>query len=139
MTKLYIVRGNPGSGKSTYAKSLMQHIKNSVHYEADMYFMYNGEYIFDKTKLGAAHEWCLMSTQKSLQEGKNVIVSNTFTTLRELQPYIDFCNKNGFEFLVIRMNNDFGNIHNVPEDVIQNMKKRFQDYLGETIISNPRK
>ena len=50
---LFIVRGLPGSGKTTLAKSL-----GSVHFEADMYFMEGNEYKFDITKIKKAHEWC---------------------------------------------------------------------------------
>ena len=42
---LYIVRGIPGSGKSTFAKSL-----GGTHFEADMFFMKDGEYKFDMFK-----------------------------------------------------------------------------------------
>jgi len=49
---LVIIRGCSGSGKSTLAKLLGSNFK---HFEADMYFMKNGVYQFDGTKLGAAH------------------------------------------------------------------------------------
>ena len=51
---LYIVRGIPGSGKSTFAKTL-----GGQHYESDMFFINeNGEYNFDVTKIKDAHQWC---------------------------------------------------------------------------------
>ena len=37
---------------------------------------------------------------------------------------------------VIRMNNEFKNTHNVPEDVIQKMKDRFEDYADEIVVKN---
>ena len=43
---LFILRGLPGSGKTTLAKSI-----GAVHFEADMYFMEGNEYKFDVTKL----------------------------------------------------------------------------------------
>ena len=39
---LYLVRGVPGSGKSTFAKQL-----GGTHFETDTYFMVDGEYKFD--------------------------------------------------------------------------------------------
>ncbi len=52
---LYIVRGIPGSGKSTFAKTL-----GGQHYEADMFFIdENGVYNFDFTKIKDAHQWCI--------------------------------------------------------------------------------
>jgi energy-coupling factor transporter ATP-binding protein EcfA2 len=42
MKELLLLRGCSGSGKSTLAKSL-----GGVHYEADMFFVEDGEYRFD--------------------------------------------------------------------------------------------
>ena len=53
MKKLFLVRGISGSGKTTFAKEL-----GGVHFETDNYFMVDGEYKFDGTKLKEAHQWC---------------------------------------------------------------------------------
>jgi len=51
---LYIVRGIPGSGKSTIAKTL-----GGIQIESDQYFIdSNGEYKFDASKLHNAHNYC---------------------------------------------------------------------------------
>jgi len=52
---LYIIRGVPGSGKSTFAKSIA---KPWQIFEADQFFMKHGKYDFDFTKLRLAHESC---------------------------------------------------------------------------------
>lgn len=50
MLQLVLVRGLPGSGKSTIAKSFIPH--NFVHLETDMYFINSaGEYKFNPAKL----------------------------------------------------------------------------------------
>jgi tRNA uridine 5-carbamoylmethylation protein Kti12 len=94
--KLYIVRGIPGSGKSTLAQQIAKSFTRSEHFEADMYFMRNGIYDFDVQLLGPAHRWCLEMTRRTLQdfvdhevEDSCVIVSNTFTRLREMDDYFD--------------------------------------------------
>ena len=46
MKNLYIVRGLPGSGKSTFARSIA---KPYQIFEADQYFMKKGKYNFDET------------------------------------------------------------------------------------------
>ena len=51
--ELILVRGIPGSGKSTFAKSL-----GGTHFETDKFFMVDGEYKFDGTKIKEAHKWC---------------------------------------------------------------------------------
>jgi adenylate kinase family enzyme len=47
---IYLVRGIPGSGKSTFAKSL-----GGTHFETDQFFMVDGKYNFDGSKLKEAH------------------------------------------------------------------------------------
>lgn len=126
---LTIVRGIPGSGKSTYAKATPY-----VHVEADQFFVdKEGEYRFDGTKLQMAHEWCLGKVKKELLDDFNVIVSNTFTTLLEMEPYFNFCKKFGFPVRVIKMTGNYGSIHGVPPETIEKMKARWEDYSGEII------
>jgi predicted kinase len=119
--QLIIVRGIPGSGKSTFASSL-----GIPHYEADQYFVgADGVYRFDFSKLGEAHRQCRVSVGKALLSGKSVVVSNTFTTLNELRPYFEGAKEYGIIPTVITMNGDFGSIHGVPEDKMQAMRDRF--------------
>ncbi len=56
-----------------------------------MYFRnMDGEYIFDPKHLPHAHQWCRDRVFTTLNSGDAVvIVSNTFSQMWELQPYID--------------------------------------------------
>lgn len=119
--KLVLVRGLPGSGKSTLARMLAY-----VHLEADMYFMVDGVYRFDKNKLHAAHAWCLERTRASLDHHLTVAVSNTFTTKKELKPYFDLAKEYDIIPNVILCQNQFNNVHNVPIETLEKMKARFQ-------------
>ena len=126
---LILIRGLPGSGKSTEAKRIMSQAPNSMrHLEADMYFILGDEYIFDASKLGKAHEWCQSTTENFLEKGYSVIVSNTFTTLKEIKPYEAIAKRLGVALEVRQMNNSFESIHNVPEETLKKMKARWQDY-----------
>lgn len=125
--KLLIVRGVSGSGKSTFSRNF----KDFKHFEADMYFMKNGVYQFDGTKLGAAHGWCQSSVQKALESGDKVIVSNTFTTHREIKPYVDMAKSLGVVFMVVKCIGKWRNEHNVPDEVLQKMRDRWQNYEEE--------
>jgi predicted kinase len=132
--KLYLIRGLPGSGKSTLAKTICEGIQsNSVHLEADMYHIVDGVYKFDYAKLKDAHEWCLKETEESLSKGYTVVVSNTFTTTRELNPYFDIALLYGTMPTVITCNSMWGNIHNVPEDTLVKMKARFQHDISHLV------
>ena len=121
--KLILVRGLPGSGKSTLAKSLIN--ENTVHLETDMFW--GIDYNFNFSRLNEAHAWCREETECQLALGMNVVVSNTFTTKKELKPYFDIAKNFDIIPTVIVCQNSFGNIHNVPEEVMQRMHDRF-DY-----------
>lgn len=130
MRNLTLIRGLPGSGKSTLAKAL-QALYGAKHYEADQYFMKDGEYRFDGNRISDAHDWCQQMTYEALNEGHHVIVSNTFTKLRELRPYYDIAL--GFKILphVILSQSNYGSVHGVPDSVLENMKNRFHFDLSE--------
>jgi predicted kinase len=121
---LYIVRGIPGSGKSTFAKTL-----GGQNYEADMFFINeNGEYNFDFTKIKDAHQWCqgMVKTDMILEYPK-IVVSNTSTQEWELEPYFELAKEYGYTVFSVVVENRHGgtNEHNVPEDKIELMRNRF--------------
>lgn len=122
---LYIVRGLPGSGKSTFAKSL-----GGKHFEADMYFIdENGVYNFDFAKIKMAHNWCMIQTQKAMvDEEPKIIVSNTFTQEWEMDTYFELAKENNYKVFSVVVENRHGgkNEHGVPEDKLQIMKDRFE-------------
>lgn len=129
---LYLIRGLPGSGKSTYAREMvMPSLSRPIHLEADMFFMNNGKYEFNPTLIKTAHQWCFDSAKIFLNNKFDVVVSNTFTQLWEMQRYIDLAKELTCELVVVRMLNNFGNIHDVPEDKLIQMKERFEDFEGE--------
>lgn len=130
MAQLILIRGIPGSGKSTLAEQLLYSLgtfpKIARHYEADMYFVdENNEYNFDASKIRQAHEWCQEQTRESLKKDRVVIVSNTFTTIRELRPYFDIAKEFALVPVVYLAQNQFNNVHGVPEDKLKQMRDRF--------------
>lgn len=125
MQQLTLIRGLPGSGKSTLAAKLAKE-DDGNHFEADMYFMdRTGKYVFDAQRLRHAHVWCQTQTLDYLLFGKSVYVSNTFTTIKEILPYFEIALELGITPNVITMNNQWGNVHGVPEDKLLAMRQRF--------------
>jgi predicted kinase len=126
MATLYIIRGISGSGKTTLA-SKMAAEKNCRHLEADMWFMRgDGEYIFDFRELDRAHNWCFNEACVELNDGRDVIVSNTFTRLWEMRNYIDFATERGHKVQIITCNGRYQNVHGLSEGMVAKQAARFQ-------------
>ena len=131
--KLYIVRGLPGSGKSTFAEALVG--ADFLVCEADKYFMVDGEYKFDATKLKQAHEYCRNLVETYMKDSlvndqfyREIAVSNTFTQEWEMQAYFDLAEKYGYMVFTVIVENRHGGVnqHGVPDDKLEQMKNRFE-------------
>ena len=131
--KLIILRGLPGSGKSTWAKKLQEQTGCS-HYENDMFFMQSGKYKYDAKKYRQATNWCFQQTMNDLKSGKNVVVSNVFVKVLTVNEYVNAAKKLGAKVKVFRKTSQYQNIHDVPAAVFKSMKDNFQDYPGEILI-----
>jgi len=129
MKTLYLLRGLPNSGKSTLAKSI-----GGIHIEADQYFMENGEYKFDGSKIKLAHNYCQsqtrawMDTDGTQVNVDKIVVSNTFTQEWEMKPYYEMAEEYGYMVFSLIVENRHGGVneHDVPDEVIEKMEKRFE-------------
>jgi predicted kinase len=132
MKTLILLRGLPGSGKSTFANYMFS---NNI-FEADQYFYdEDGKYNFDASKLHDAHKSCQSRVEQAMGEnilsnGKwysEIVLSNTSTTEKELEPYLELAKKYDYQVVSLIVENRHGNksIHNVPEETLLRMKNRF--------------
>ena len=130
--QVYIIRGISGSGKSTLARKIanLHSLENKVAkiFETDNYFMENGEYKFDASKLKENHAKCFNDFLDALNDRHVdvVIVANTFTRKWEYVNYADAAKDSGYEVTMLIANGNYQNVHNVPDDVVQKMKNRFE-------------
>ena len=127
MPTLYLIRGCPGSGKSTFAYNLFDCGLVDNIFEADQFFQKVGSYEFVPQLIGEAHQECQQNTIRALRLGLSVAVSNTSTTEREVETYAKIAEEAGAKFVSIVVENRHGgtNLHNVPEEKIEQMRKRF--------------
>ena len=133
MKKLYIVRGLPGSGKSTFAEALVGH--DFLVCEADKYFIVDGEYKFDATKLRQAHEWCKNRVETYMKDSlvndqfyREIVVSNTFTQEWKMEAYYKLAEQYGYMVFSIIVENRHGGVnqHGVPAEKLEQMRNRFE-------------
>ena len=124
MKQLILLRGLPGAGKSTFANLL-----GGIHVEADQYFMQDGEYKFDASKLKQAHNWCKLRVEHSMEDRVDkIVVSNTFTQEWEMDAYFELAEKYGYQTSCLIVENRHGGVneHGVPESKLEQMKNRFE-------------
>jgi adenylate kinase family enzyme len=126
MKQLILLRGLPGSGKSTVAKLF----DKALHFEADMYFLdADGNYQFDASKIKNAHNWCRHSVMDAMREEHPiVVVSNTFTQEWEMEVYYLLAEELGYRVtsMIVENRHEGKNIHGCPDDKIEQMKTRFE-------------
>lgn len=140
MKRVVIFRGLPGSGKSTLAKRLGGFIVS-----ADNYFVRNGVYKFDPTKLGDAHVECMRSFLYAVgMDMQLVVVDNTNTRLMELNPYRMVALAHGYDVEIHRVICDpvtalKRGIHGVPGMTIASMERNFESlppFMGREMEIN---
>lgn len=130
---LFLVRGLPGSGKSSFAT----HIWNEYAVcEADKFFYdKEGNYNFDPTKLKQAHEWCRNEVETRMKDHQvneqyypEIAVSNTFTQEWEMESYFQLAEKYNYKVVSLIVENRHGskNLHGVPDDKVEIMRNRFE-------------
>jgi predicted kinase len=135
---LYIVRGIPGSGKSTFAKMLVG--EDFLVCEADKYFIdkETGEYNFDFTKIKDAHKFCQDTVETYMKDSlvndqfyREIAVSNTFTQEWEMKPYFELAKTYGYKVfsIVVENRHEGTNQHGVPDEVLTKMRERFETKL----------
>lgn len=123
--ELVLIRGLPGSGKTTMAKAMVDH----VHVEADQFFDVDGVYRFDRSRICLAHEWCQSETRAALSRTLDVVVSNTFTEMWELEPYLRMADN----VRIIETVGRWQNVHGVPEHAVHLMRQRWE--LTSSVLS----
>ncbi|XP_064546054.1 uncharacterized protein LOC135433750 [Drosophila montana] len=140
---MIIMRGPPGSGKSTMAKTLLQQIHlleqhsitDFVH-SSDDYFLTPRGYQFNPNLLPEAHDWNKHRVQRKAAAGWSpIIVDNTNTMVWEMQPYVQIAVQHGYLLELLEPQTSWRksatelakrNVHQVPKENIKRMLDRYE-------------
>ncbi|KAM6940094.1 NEDD4-binding protein 2 [Xenentodon cancila] len=136
---LVLLRGAPGSGKSTLARALLEQNPGGVILSTDDYFKRNGDYQFNPTALGEAHEWNHKRAREAFERGTTpIIIDNTNMQGWELKPYVAQAPKHGYKVLFKEPDTWWKykpkelvrrTTHNVPVETIRRMLDGYERFV----------
>ena len=126
MRELFIIRGLPGSGKSTLVELICGRANT---FSADDFFYDGGDYKYDGAKIKDAHYDCMKRVSRAmLQLTEMIAICNTFTREWEFTDYENLANMHGYRihYIIIENRHKGKSSHGVPLSVIDKMKERFE-------------
>lgn len=143
---LFIIRGIPGSGKTSFVyflyillsriwsqdnKKILNIDKGFSEVSTDDFFTdEDGNYNFDPKKLEEAHTTTVEKVNEDMKASLQFIfVHNTFSQSWEAEPYFMLAKKYKYQVFVIETQNHFISEHGVPERSVDNMLSRWQDSI----------
>ena len=151
MPKLILVRGVPGSGKTTFARNNYPGVvddagepdKNAAYMISADDFRIDecGNYVHDDVRGDIPHVECQARVREAITAGcPQIIVHNTFIKVWEIEPYVKISHACKVPLEVICMPNISAeeafsrNTHNVPISVIKRMIDEMQDFPGQRLL-----
>lgn len=140
---MVLMRGCPGSGKSTQATNILNLCYKNVNadefiFSADKFFINKrtGRYCYDRSKLSYAHQKVFENTQKAVQqETTPVIIDNTNILLWNMENYAKLAVNNGYWIEIVEPVTEWAwngielskrTIHSVPYDKIIVMMNQYE-------------
>jgi predicted kinase len=109
---LYLLRGVPGSGKSTFSKTILAGsgidtsddtiVKQHVLSTDDFFIGEDGKYNFNPKKLGFNHQQNQERAEKQMRIGVTpLFIDNTNIAAWEMKPYVVLADRYGYKVIVV--------------------------------------
>ena len=103
-----INRAVPGSGKTSISRCITQALQSAglqvVNHSTDEFFMHDGKYCFDISKLHTFHQQNLKNFIADLQRGVDVVIcDNTNLLPWQTAPYTDSARKYGYRIIFLNL------------------------------------
>jgi hypothetical protein len=119
---LCVVRGIPGTGKTTLAEQLSP---NNIC--ADDFFTQDRDvgWYYNKDYLAQAHRWCNAIAAQHIMFGRHVVVHNTFVQSFELEPMFQLSMLAHCPLLIFSLTKEYGSIHDVSQKDMNHKRNTF--------------
>jgi predicted kinase len=136
---LYMMQGIPGSGKSTVARAIKRLDVMTKIYSTDEFWIRDGTYQFDGSRLREAHEWNQRRAGSHMEKSyrDNLIIDNTNIKQKDAQVYFDLARRYDYTVQVVRVDPGLGEClrrnaqrtpdRKIPEEVIVRMHGAMED------------
>ncbi|XP_009584302.1 PREDICTED: NEDD4-binding protein 2-like 2 [Fulmarus glacialis] len=143
---LLILRGLPGSGKSTLSRILLGQSRDGIVFSTDDYFRQQDGYAYNAAQLGDAHDWNQKRAKQAMEQGKSpVIIDNTNTQAWEMKPYVEVALEKGYKVEFHEPDTwwkfdpeelEKRNKHGVTREKIAQMLERYEYQISIPIVMN---
>ncbi|KAM6386078.1 NEDD4-binding protein 2-like 2 isoform 2-T3 [Alca torda] len=143
---LLILRGLPGSGKSTLSRILLGQSRDGIVFSTDDYFRQQDGYTYNAAQLGDAHDWNQKRAKQAMEQGKSpVIIDNTNTQAWEMKPYVEVALEKGYRVEFHEPDTwwkfdpeelEKRNKHGVTREKIAQMLERYEFEISIPIVMN---
>ncbi|KAE8627328.1 hypothetical protein XENTR_v10006945 [Xenopus tropicalis] len=144
--KLVLLRGLPGSGKTTLARFLLNLNPNGFVFSTDDYFCQKDGYTYDVKLLGDAHNWNQCRARRAMDDGRSpIIIDNTNIQGWEMKPYVQMAIERGYFVDFVEPDNWWKldplelakrNTHRVPQEKISQMLERYEHNMTVPVVMN---
>jgi predicted kinase len=130
MKKVIIMRGVPGSGKTTW---IANNAPGAVVCSADHFFQKPDGYHFEAGKLGEAHQACQIKFMLSMG-APLIVVDNCNLTARDMRYYVDIALAHGYDVEIRTLTTPpevamARQLHGVPAEHYKKLIQRFNNPL----------
>jgi len=126
---LILLRGLPGSGKTTLANLLSENKKYPVFSIDDYFTDEKGTYHFKFDENHLAYKLCEENTRKSMMATtEKIFLHNTFTIDWEIETYFKLAKEFDYQIHVLTVENYHGtkNIHDISDEQMKKMAEKYK-------------
>ncbi|XP_077467698.1 NEDD4-binding protein 2-like 2 [Stigmatopora argus] len=141
---LILMRGLPGSGKTTMARTLLPSGPSGLILSTDDYFVHNDGYRYEPSLLGEAHVWNHRRASDAMHDGHSpIIIDNTNLQAWEMKPYVQMALQMGYRVDFCEPNTSWKydphelekrNKHGVTQEKIAQMLDRFSNPISVDVV-----